>query len=150
MMVLVVLLWTGAMARAAPGLDLHWQAFPRAITAENGLLCPAQYYTRPPRRIMRPRRFLPPRLRGFRSPRQKMGRRRMRRGRMGRGDIDGGPRVSLSPSQALKRALRRWPDAIGLSVRLLRRDRPVYVVRVRSGTRVEQVLVDAVTGKVLR
>ena len=141
----VILLWPTSVTFAVPGLDSHWHTLSDSHAAENGPVFSAQYYTPSPPRILRPRRPLPPRLRGYRPPRPKAG-----RGRGKRAGGNGGSGVRLSPSQALKRALRRWPDAIGLSVRLLRRDRPVYVVRVRSGSRVEQVLVDAVTGKVLR
>jgi uncharacterized membrane protein YkoI len=58
--------------------------------------------------------------------------------------------VRIPPSEALRLAQRRWPRSIGLSVRLLRRARPVYAVKLKAGSRVLLVLVDARTGRVLQ
>ena len=58
--------------------------------------------------------------------------------------------ITIKPSEALRLAQRRWPASIGLSVRLLRQDPPMYVVRLRTRSRVVQVLVDARSGRVLQ
>lgn len=60
------------------------------------------------------------------------------------------PAVKVRPSEALRLAQRRWPDSIGLSVRLLRQEPPMYVVKLRTHNRVVRVLVDARTGRVLQ
>ena len=57
--------------------------------------------------------------------------------------------VTVRPSEALRLAQRRWPDSIGLSVRLLRQEPPMYVVKLRTRSRVVRVLVDARSGRVL-
>ena len=92
----------------------------------------------PPRRpLMLPRRVLPPHMRARpRPPRAR-----------------GSPppsAVRIPPSQALRLAQRRWPNSIALSVRLLKRNTPVYAVKLKAGSQVVQVLVDAVTGMILR
>lgn len=139
-----VFLWPQASAHAA-GINIaDWRPFSVSPTPAESHFSQVQYYAPPrPPRVMRPHRPLPPRLRGYRPPRQKSGRNKRAR-------KNGNDEVRISPSQALKRALRHWPDSVGLSVRLLRRERPVYVVRLRAGNQVMQVLVDATTGRVKR
>lgn len=68
----------------------------------------------------------------------------------GNGAGPGPAGVRIQPSEALRLAQRRWPRSIGLSVRLLRRGRPVYAVKLKTGNRVLLVLVDARTGRVLQ
>ncbi len=99
----------------------------------------AAQYNAPPRRppFMRPPRALPPVLRG--RPRPPVAPRRGQRAR-----------PAIPPSEALRLAQRRWPSSIGLSVRLLRRHPPVYAVKLKTGGRVVQVLVDASTGRVMQ
>ena len=58
------------------------------------------------------------------------------------------PEVRVRPSEALRLAQRRWPDSIGLSVRLLKQEPPMYVVKLRTRNQVVRVLVDARTGRV--
>ena len=60
------------------------------------------------------------------------------------------PAVTIRPSEALRLAQRRWPQSVGLSVRLLGDEPPVYVVKLRTRSRVVRVLVDARSGRVLQ
>ncbi len=93
-------------------------------------------YLPPPRAPgMRPRPTLPPAMRAVRRPRPPAARR-------------GG--VRIKPSEALRVAQRRWPRSTALSVRLLQRPAPVYAVKLKAGSRVLLVMVDAYTGRVLR
>ena len=93
-------------------------------------------YVAPPRApALRPRPYLPPRLRSLRRPRPAA-------------TSSAQPRVT--PSEALRLAQQRWPRSIPLSVRLLRRSPPVYAVKLKAGSRVVKVMVDARTGRVWR
>ena len=59
----------------------------------------------------------------------------------------------LSPSQALRIALRASPGSLGLGVDLLppRAGRPpVYAVKLKTGSRIHRILVNAVDGRVIR
>jgi len=90
-------------------------------------------YPRRPRLI--PRRKPPP---AFRPPR-----RVPRDGTAGKGR-------RISPSQALRKALRISPGSMGLGVELLPGAPPVYAVKLKTGSRIHRVLVDALSGRVLK
>ena len=90
-------------------------------------------YPRRPRLV--PRRKPPP---AFRPPR------RVPRDGVGR---DG---RRISPSQALRKALRVSPGSMGLGVELLPGAPPVYAVKLKTGSRIHRVLVDALSGRVLK
>ncbi len=90
-------------------------------------------YPRRPRLI--PRRKPPP---AFRPPRK------VPRDGVGR---DG---RRISPSQALRKALRVSPGSMGLGVELLPGAPPVYAVKLKTGSRIHRVLVDALSGRVLK
>ncbi len=96
-----------------------------------------QFYQTPfPRRPrLIPRRKPPP---AFRPPR------RVPRDGVGR---DG---RRISPSQALRKALRVSPGSMGLGVELLPGAPPVYAVKLKTGSRIHRVLVDALSGRVLK
>lgn len=55
----------------------------------------------------------------------------------------------VPPSVALKNALRYSPGSQGLGVRLMRGSRLVYAVKLKTGSRIHRVLVDAKTGQVV-
>ena len=135
-----------ALLLAAPGVSAALPlASPRdapgvVARAQWPGVTPAQYYERPMPRLVRPRRPLPPRLRGMRPPFPPPRRPR----------AAPSPGVRIAPSEALRLAQRRWPRSIGLSVRLLRGGKPVYAVKLKAGSRVVLVLVDARTGRVLQ
>ncbi len=111
-------------ARALPVQRVQYLDFP-----------PPRFRRLPPALRMRPRLRRPPRRPRVVVPPP----RRMRR-----------PAVKIRPSEALRLAQRRWPDSIGLSVRLLGDEPPVYVVKLRTRSRVVRVLVDARSGRVLQ
>jgi len=96
-----------------------------------------QFYQSPfPRRPrLIPRRKPPP---AFRPPRK------VPRDGVGR---DG---RRISPSQALRKALRVSPGSMGLGVELLPGAPPVYAVKLKTGSRIHRVLVDALSGRVLK
>ncbi len=100
-------------------------------------VAPVQFYQTPyPRRPrLIPRRKPPP---AFRPPR------RVPRDGVGR---DG---RRISPSQALRKALRVSPGSMGLGVELLPGAPPVYAVKLKTGSRIHRVLVDALSGRVLK
>ena len=107
----------------------------------------ASPYNRPRRPFFRPRRVLPP---VFRPPR-----RRPRASRPGPAPLPapslpraaGGKRIP--PSQALRNVLRISPGSMGLGVELLPGGHPVYAVKLKTGSRIRRILVDALSGKVL-
>ena len=125
---------------SAPARAAWWKVAGTSVHAPEQSVTLAQYNGQPLPRLIRPRRPLPPRLRGVRppapSPRRPRGATRSE--------------VRIQPSEALRLAQRRWPRSIGLSVRLLKRAKPVYAVKLRAGNRVVLVLVDARTGRVLQ
>lgn len=90
-------------------------------------------YPRRPRLI--PRRKPPP---AFRPPRRVPRDGVTREGRR------------ISPSQALRKALRVSPGSMGLGVELLPGAPPVYAVKLKTGSRIHRVLVDALSGRVLK
>lgn len=139
------LLSTTAVAGA--GYDAVWRPHSSLAEIHATLVAPAQYFSPSPPNVMQPRRPLPPRLRGYRPPNKASALPRKNRKISSKATQS---KVRLSPSQALKRALRRWPGGIGLSVRLLRHSQPVYVVRIRAGSRVVQVKVDAMNGRIMQ
>jgi len=53
----------------------------------------------------------------------------------------------IKPSEALRLAQRRWPNSTALAVDLRGK---VYVVKLKAGSRLVQVRVDARTGRVSR
>ena len=55
----------------------------------------------------------------------------------------------IPPSTALRLAMKRVPGSMGLGVELLPGPRPVYAVKLKAGSRILRVLVDAVTGRVV-
>jgi uncharacterized membrane protein YkoI len=55
----------------------------------------------------------------------------------------------IAPSMALRLALRYSPGSQGLDVTLMQGGRPVYAVKLKTGSRVHRVLVDARTGQVV-
>jgi uncharacterized membrane protein YkoI len=55
----------------------------------------------------------------------------------------------IAPSMALRLALRYSPGSQGLDVTLMQGGRPVYAVKLKTGSRVHRVLVDARTGQIL-
>jgi len=124
---------------ALPAHAAGWKSVAPALATPRRAVLPVQYYRGPPR-LVRPRRTLPPRLRGMRPPAPPPRRPR---------DVSR-PEVRIQPSEALRLAQRRWPRSIGLSVRLLNRANPVYAVKLKAGSRVLLVLVDARTGRVLQ
>ena len=89
------------------------------------------------RPAFRPRRKLPP---AFRPPR-----------RPPRDPAIPPPAGSrrIAPSQALRKVLRVIPGSLGLGVELLPGAPPVYAVKLKTGSRIRRVLVDAVSGRVL-
>lgn len=124
----------------SPARAADWEVLDTAMRKPSSLLARVQYYNRPMPRLMRPRRALPPRLRGMRPPAPAP----RRPSAFSASDI------RIQPSEALRLAQRRFPSSIGLSVRLLKRAKPVYAVKLKAGDRVVLVLVDARTGRVLR
>jgi uncharacterized membrane protein YkoI len=55
----------------------------------------------------------------------------------------------IAPSMALRIALRYSPGSQGLDVTLVQGGRPMYAVKLKTGNRVQRVLVDARTGQIL-
>ena len=105
----------------------------------------AASYGGPRRPLFRPRRRLPP---VFRPPRKRPGYKRP------------GPRPSpppprtgsarrIPPSQALRTVLRINPGSMGLGVELLPGGHPVYAVKLKTGSRIQRILVDAISGRLL-
>ena len=75
-------------------------------------------------------------------------RKRQRRERKQKRRLNQGGHVAvIPPSVALRSALRYSPGSQGLGVRLLRKGRPVYAVKVKSGNRIMRILIDARTGR---
>ena len=120
------------------------RAYPRADNP-GPLTTLAASYGGPRRPLFRPRRRLPP---VFRPPRKRPGYRRP------------GPRPSpappragsarrIPPSQALRNVLRINPGSMGLGVELLPGGHPVYAVKLKTGSRIQRILVDAISGRVL-
>lgn len=136
---LLVLMLALPVLPATPAHAAGWRSAAPALVVPGHAVLPVQYYRGPPR-LVRPRRALPPRLRGMRPPAPPLRRPR---------DASR-PEVRIQPSEALRLAQRRWPRSIGLSVRLLNRTNPVYAVKLKAGSRVLLVLVDARTGRVLQ
>ncbi len=97
-------------------------------------------YNRPRRPVFRPRRSLPP---VFRPPRKRPG-----APRPGPAPAPA-PARRISPSEALRNVLRITPGSMGLGVELLPGGHPVYAVKVKTGSRIRRVLVDALSGRVL-
>ena len=145
LVVLILLPW-----RAAAGtvLDTPRVLYPVAPVALQTWR--TQYLNDPPPRIRRP----PPRIRRLPQalrlrprasrlrrlpPRPEASSRRERKSA-----------VAVRPSEALRLAQRRWPNSIGLSVRLLGGEAPMYVVKLRTRSRVVRVLVDARSGRVMQ
>ena len=135
----LVLLLVLPFLHGMPARASGWKVAAPAGIVSRQLAMPVQYYRAPPG-LVRPRRFLPPRLRGMRPP-PPLPRHPRDISRSG---------VRIQPSEALRLAQRRWPRSIGLSVRLLNRANPVYAVKLKAGSRVLLVLVDARTGRVLQ
>ena len=74
------------------------------------------------------------------SQKKKKKKKKKRAGQTGSGKV-------ISPSVALRRALRYSPGSKGLGVRLMPGPRPVYAVKLKSGNRVHRILIDARTGR---
>ena len=153
---MVLLLLLGLAQSAMAGTSLGARHALRFSSGHALLLQQAQYLNDfvPPPRIrrlppamrMRPRPSRPPRLRPPSRPRRAYAPPLPRRTRTpGRRAA-----VTVRPSEALRLAQRRWPDSVGLSVRLLGDDPPVYVVKLRTRSRVVRVLVDARSGRVMQ
>ena len=124
----------------AGALIAHAPALERAAAAD-GVIHSAQYLNMPSPRRPRliPRRRLPPAYRPPRRP-PRQAAPRPRPPAAGR----------ISPSQALRKVLRRLPGSLGLGVELLPGSPPVYSVKLKTGSRIHRVLVDAISGRVLK
>lgn len=55
----------------------------------------------------------------------------------------------IPPSQALRSALQHSPGSKGLGVRLLNGQRLMYAVKLKTGSQVRRILVDARTGNIV-
>jgi len=134
----------GLPALAAAPRRLHHPHHPRLRKNPRGKFVIAQQgypSFRRPRLI--PRRKLPPRFRAPDRPRQGGQKQRGKQNDMAR----------LTPSQALRIALRASPGSLGLGVDLLppRPGRPpAYAVKLKTGSRIHRILVNAVNGRVIR
>ncbi len=95
-------------------------------------------YSRP---AFRPRRKLPPAFRPPRNP--------PRQATTPQRGLPAPPQRRIAPSQALRKVLRVIPGSMGLGVELLPGVPPVYAVKLKTGSRIRRVLVDAVSGRVL-
>ena len=120
------------------------RAYPRAENPGPLTILAASYGAQR-RPLFRPRRPLPP---VFRPPRKRPGYKRP------------GPRPSpppprtgsarrIPPSQALRNVLRVNPGSMGLGVELLPGGHPVYAVKLKTGSRIQRILVDAISGRLL-
>ncbi len=95
-------------------------------------------YRRP---AFRPRRKLPPAFRPPRTP--------PRQATTPQRGLPAPAARRIAPSQALRKVLRVIPGSMGLGVELLPGVPPVYAVKLKTGSRIRRVLVDAVSGRVL-
>ncbi len=146
-LVLLLSLALAPLARAGLAGAALGEARAPQVEAGTSLLHPAQYLNMPSPRRPRliPRRRLPP---AYRPPRRPPPRAVPRQPRQVAPRP--APAGRISPSQALRKVLRRLPGSLGLGVELLPGSPPVYSVKLKTGSRIHRVLVDAISGRVLK